>query len=88
MQIPVRVRFDPPEVTVESPSEPLKKEKQVRRMKITEELLRKYYTDGYWGCRAKEAGIGEVRPHSEECRRRIMEAMEGDEEGRERKRRQ
>ena len=51
-------------------------------MKITDEILRKYgHTDGCTGCKYKKAGM-ENRVHSEMCRKRIEEAMEGDEEGR------
>ena len=57
-------------------------------MKITGTHLEKYgYTDDCEGCKHKRAGMRDVRPHSEACRKRIEEAMEEDEEGREQKRR-
>ena len=49
-------------------------------------MLEKYgYTRGCEGCWIKRAGLSEPRSHSEACRARILEAMDGDEEGKEKK---
>ena len=82
--IPVKVTFDPPASAVALPSGPLREERRVRRMKITGDLLSKYgYTEGCDGCRYKRAGLEDARPHSEQCRNRIREAMQGDAIGQE-----
>ena len=48
-------------------------------MRITGVMLQKYgYTEGCDGCRYKRAGMREARPHTEVCRRKIGEAMTGD----------
>ena len=87
MTIPIKIRFDEPEAAEPIPSVPAREEKGMRRMGITEALLKKYgYTEDCEGCKAKAAGIKEARKHTEECRRRIDEAMEEDGEGKERKR--
>ena len=54
-------------------------------MRITKEVLEEYgYHPGEChGCRCKKAGLQEQRPHSEECRQRIWEAMSASEHGRE-----
>ena len=82
--IPVKVHFDPP--NLESADVPLAAEqprRQIRRMKLTGAMLEKYgYTEGCEGCRYKRAGLGEARPHTEECRARISTAMDADEDGR------
>ena len=55
-------------------------------MRITGVMLQKYgYTEGCDGCRYKRAGMREARPHTEVCRRRIDEAMMGDETDRRKK---
>ena len=52
-------------------------------MKITSALLTKYgYTVDCEGCRYKQADFEETRNHSEACRARISEALDGDEAGR------
>ena len=57
-------------------------------MRITDAMLNKYgYTENCPGCTCRKANVGEVRAHTEECRKRIEEALEGDDEGREIKRR-
>ena len=46
-------------------------------------MLQKYgYTEGCEGCRAKAAGMTQ-KPHGEACRKRIEQALDGDEAGRE-----
>ena len=83
LMIPIKVRFDPPSADVPEPTEPLRKEAGMRRMKITEAMLGKYgYSEGCEGCRSKAVGTTQ-KPHSENCRQRIEVAMEGDEEGKE-----
>ena len=60
----------------------------IRRMRITPDLLTKYgFTDGCAGCRYKQIGFKSRTLHSERCRARIWEAMETDEEGRQLKQR-
>ena len=55
----------------------------MRRMKITESMLQKYgFTEGCTGCRAKAASMTR-KPHGEACRKRIEQALDGDEAGRE-----
>jgi hypothetical protein len=84
LQIPVRITFDPPEAIDPIPSQPARQERQIRRTKLTGVLLGKYgYTEGCDGCRYKKAGLQEVRPHAEECRRGIVAAMDRDAEGQE-----
>ena len=86
LAIPTKVTFDPP-----AEEEPIlvdmdEKQTQVRRMKITAHILRKYgFTEGCEGCRFRRAGLGEHRGHTEECRQRIEAEMEGDEEGKRKK---
>ena len=46
------------------------------------ELKQYGYTEGCEGCRAKRANIGSRRGHSEQCRKRIMEALNGTPQGR------
>ena len=91
MHIPVRVNFDPPGDDKPIPTEPMRKESETRRMKrmrITDVMLRECgYTENCPGCTCRTANVGEVRAHTEECRKRIEEAFEGYEEGREIKRR-
>jgi len=86
LTIPIKVRFDPPIPDSEVPTEPLRREPGMRRMKITTSMLDKYgYSEGCEGCRCKAAGLPQ-KPHNEKCRDRIVEAMEADDEGRERRR--
>ena len=76
---------DPPHEEPPAPAEgPVDEcDRQVRRMRITGVMLQKYgYTEG---CRYKRAGMREARPHTEVCRRRIGEAMMGDETDRRKK---
>ena len=55
-------------------------------MRITGVMLQKYgYTKGCDGCRYKRAGMREARPQTKVCRRRIGEAMVGDETDRRKK---
>ena len=81
--IPIRVTFDdtPPAVPPVVGPEPI--QRQIRRMRITPTVLAKYgYTPECEGCRYKRAGFTESRNHSEACRTRLSEAMDGDEYGR------
>ena len=79
----IRVRFDPPQVGEPDPTMQPRKEPQTRRMKITESMLQKFgYTEGCEGCRAKAASMTQ-KPHGEACRKRIEQALDGDEAGRE-----
>ena len=83
LMIPIRVRFDPPQVGEPDQTMQPRKEPQMRRMKITESMLQKYgYTGGCEGCRAKAAGMTQ-KPHGEACRKRREQALDGDEAGRE-----
>ena len=50
LMIPLRVRFDPPQVGEPDPTMQPGKEPQMRRMEITESMLQKYgYTEGCEG---------------------------------------
>ena len=56
-------------------------EEYIKRIYITKKDLDKYgRTEGCHGCRASLRG-GESKPHNEECRKRIEEAMKNDAEG-------
>ena len=82
--IPVRVSFDPPAQGSGGPvlEEP-EGERQIRRMRITAALLEKYgFSPNCEGCRFRQAGLGETRGHTEQCRSRIEKAMAQSEEGR------
>ena len=84
MAIPIKVNIDPPHEESPAPAEgPVDEcDRQIRRMRITGVKLQKYgYTEG----RYKRAGMREARPHTEVCRRRIEEAMMGDETDRRKK---
>ena len=88
LAIPIKVNIDPPHEESPAPAEgPVDEcDRQVRRMRITGVMLQKYgYTEGCDGCRYKRAGMREARPHTEVCRRRIEEAMMGDETDRRKK---
>ena len=53
-------------------------------MYITDDLVTRYgRTDGCEGCATRASGMRKA-PHSQKCRERILEAMDGDEEGRRR----
>ena len=83
--IPIRVTFDEPEKDPVLQSEPMRKERGSKRMKISRAILSKYgYTSGCDACRVQRAGLAQAgHLHSETCRSRIETAMEGDEEGQE-----
>ena len=82
LRIPVKVRFDPAEEADPEPTR-TRQEEDSRRMKITDSILEKYgYTKGCVGCDFKKWGLKEARPHTEGCRRRIMEDMGKTDEGR------
>ena len=85
--IPIQVTFDKDDAEEEAKAQAPKRENEFRRMRLNKEILEKYgYTEGCEGCRCQRAGIrdekGRGRPHSEICRKRLMEAMEKDEDGR------
>ena len=83
LMIPIRVRFDPPQMGEPDPTMQPTKELQMRRMKITESVLQKYgYTEGCEGCRAKAAGMTQ-KLYGEARRKRMGQALDGDEAGRE-----
>ena len=87
LTIPIKVNIDPPHEDPPAPEGPADKcDRQIRRMRITGVMLQKYgYTEGCDGCRYKRAGMREAGPLTEVCRRRIGEAMMGDETGRRKK---
>ena len=79
MSIPIKINFDPM-VMMESEEkfedQDAEKERQIRRMKITQEILRKYgYTKGCYSCRYKSVGFHENRAHNLESRTRIENSM-------------
>ena len=82
--IPIRVNFDTPLADVPEPTAvPDSSRRRIRRMRITQEVLSRYgFTEGCEGCRYKQAVFTESRNHSEACRTRLSEAMDGDARGR------
>ena len=83
LMIPIRVRFDLPQVREPDPTMQPRKEPQMRRMKITESMLLEYgYTEGCEGCRAKAAGMTQ-KPHGDASRKRMEHALDSDGGGRE-----
>ena len=88
IQIPIRVSFDPPAREAPDASRPLRREKAMRRMMITVAMLEKYgYTDDCEGCRCKRSGRVDVRAdYTEACRGRIEQAMDAEEDGQEKRR--
>lgn len=84
--IPIKIRLGDQTKAQEEVTEPLRKEHAPRRLKITQKMLERYgYSEGCEGCRYKETGLREQRPHSEACRRRVEAAMEDDEEDKDKK---
>ena len=86
LQVPILVNFDPP--TIENPeaTDLSKEHGRLRRMKITDEMLRKYgYEENCPRCRNRKAGLVSNMNHSEQCRKRIYEEMENNEDGRRKK---
>ena len=76
LMVPIRVRFDPPQVGEPDPTMQPRKEPQMRRMKITESMLQKYgYTEGCEGRRAPPWRSLSVTSREQ--------ALDGDEAGRE-----
>ena len=56
-----------------------KKGVHLRRFRITIPMLNKYgYTEECEGCRFKQAGLNNARAHSEQCRKRLSEAVAKD----------
>ena len=54
----------------------------MRRLYIRRKDVEKYgYTEGCEGCKRMRAGMS-AKPHTQECRTRMEEAMKEDEEGR------
>ena len=79
--IPIRVNVDVEEHD-EEVTKVQSKDEEIRRIPITMAMLRKYgYMEGCDGCKQKRIGMGVGRPHSEQCRQRIMDELEKDEEG-------
>ena len=81
--IPIRVRIlpDPDQGTPDVPA--ADKENEIRKMRITEDSLKKYgYSEECKGCRYALTGVGCRCPRTAGCRSRIMQAMETDEAGR------
>ena len=82
MMIPMKVRFD--KASEQDPTGDTEvHDTETRRMRITQDVLSKYgYMDGCEGCETKRAGLAISKNHSDDCRSRIMQAMDGDEGGR------
>ena len=73
-KIPVRVTFE--ETEEKSPVQSRQKEVEFRRLRITPDMLKKHgYTQGCEGCKHKQAGMSTTRPHTEKCRRRLVEEL-------------
>ncbi len=82
-QVPITVRFDEPEEAETISVQLAKTQIDVRSIRITSQMLETHgYTEGCEGCRFKRSGFNESRAHTETCRRRMMEAVSGTEEGR------
>jgi hypothetical protein len=80
--VPIRINFDPPVVGEHAGAEVDQEEnsRQIRRMKITPEVLKKYgFTEGCDGCKFKAAGLREGRNHTTACRARIEKEMQANE---------
>jgi hypothetical protein len=79
-RVPIKVRIE-----VENKDgidERMGKDFVPRRARITRKFYEKFgYTEGCEGCGRMKAGLDQ-RPHEERCRKRMEEAMEADEEGR------
>ena len=86
LHVPILINFDPPAI-VDPEDKGLNNENgRMRRMKITDEMLRKYgYDENCLRCRNRKAGLASKMNHSEQCRKRIYEEMEKDEDGRKKK---
>ena len=57
---------------------------EIREFRINDRLLEKYgYTEGCVGCEYKQAGVSDHRGHTQACRARLRNAMEGDAEDKE-----
>ena len=83
--IPIMVHFD--EGHKEEVKGGERGEEVAGRMYVTDDVIRKYgMTGGCEGCAARRSGMRKKASHSQTCRERIMDAMEGDEEGRRRRR--
>ena len=80
--IPIRFRFDPPQVGEPDPTMLHRKEPQMRRMKITESMLQQYgYTEG---CELPgQSCWHDSEARGEACRQRMEQALDGDGAGRE-----
>ena len=81
MRIPIEVEFDPEEEFQEDRVEPCA-EDAARQLQIRRWMLEKFGETP--GCRGCEHLLShkDKRPHTQECRRRIKDALAGDEEGR------
>ena len=85
LMVPKRVRFDQPQVGEPDPcdADAAQEGTQMRRMQITESMLQKYgCAEGCEGCWTEAAGMTQ-NSHGEACRKRIEQALDGDEAGRE-----
>jgi len=82
--IPIKVRVDADVEDKDAPEMPMNaKEGEIRKMRITEDILKKYgYSEDCKGCRHALTGMGSKRSHTAGCRSRLMKAMESDAEGR------
>ena len=88
--VSIRVSFRPlPGPKEPVPQEPLRKELKMRKVYINQKILETYRCrEECAGCRIKGARFSEARKYSEVCLARITKAMEGDEEGRDKTRRE
>ena len=68
---------------IQQPESRASRDVDIRRLRINESLLSKYgYTDQCAGCQHKLADRPGHRPHTQACRERLYEAMQGDEQDR------
>ena len=86
LHVPILINFDPPNIENQEATEVSKEHGRIRRMKITDEMLRKYgYDENCPRCKHRKAGLASNMNHNEQCRKRIYEEMEKDEDGRNKK---
>jgi hypothetical protein len=79
LNVPIKINFDHPaerEIEENFVDQDAAKRRQTRRMKITQDRLRKYgYAEGCDGRRCKCAGFRMARAHNPDCRSRVEKAM-------------
>ena len=81
LHIPTKVNLDEPDDEVVEVAKPARNPMDVRRMRITMDILTKYgFSEDCEGCRFKRAGLNERRGHTDKCRERLYGEMQNDDE--------